>query len=161
MTDQNGVSEAMHRELFRFSVSIPIRYADIDAQRHLNNVAFFLFMEHARVEYMREVGLWEGRDFSGIGMILAETTCTYLAPAYLGENVRVWARVTRLGRKSFHLDYRLATERGVIATGRSAQVCYDYASQQSVPLSDAWRETITTYEPGLDVATAPSRETSD
>ena len=161
MTDQNGVSEAMQRDLFRFSVSIAIRYADIDAQRHLNNVAFFSFMEHARVEYMREVGLWEGRDFGGVGMILAETTCTYLAPAYLGETVRVWARVTHLGRKSFHLDYRLATERGVIATGRSAQVCYDYASQRSVPLSDTWRETITAYEPGLGAATASNRGASD
>lgn len=135
---------------FRFSVSIPIRYADIDAQRHLNNVAYFTFMEHARVEYVRETGLWNGEDFGSIGMIVAETSCQYKAPGYLGETVTVWMRCSHLGKKSFHLEYRLETERGEIATGRSVQVCYDYAQQASIPMPDAWRETIVAYEPGLD-----------
>lgn len=135
---------------FRCSVSVPIRYADIDAQRHLNNVAYFTFMEHARVEYLREVGLWSGEDFGAIGMIVAETSCHYKAPGFLGETVTVWTRCSYLGEKSFHFSYRLETERGEIATGRSVQVCYDYAQQRSIPIPDVWRETIVAYEPGLD-----------
>lgn len=134
---------------FRFSLSIPIRYADIDAQRHLNNVACFAFMEHARVVYLREVGLWQEGDFDAIGMILAEASCTYTAPAFLGETVTIWTRVRSLGTKSFHVEYVLETERGQIATGRSVQVCYDYATQRSIPVPDRWREAITAYEPGL------------
>jgi acyl-CoA thioester hydrolase len=131
---------------FRCSVSIPIRYADIDAQRHLNNVAYFAFMEHARV---RAVGLGGGGDFQAIGMIVAEASCSYRAPARLGETVTVWIRVSHLGDKSFHFEYRLETEQGEIATGRTVQVCYDYARQQSIPLLSDWREAIVTYEPGL------------
>ena len=134
---------------FRCSVSILIRYADIDAQRHLNNVAYFTFMEHARVHYLQETGLWQGDDFGSIGMILAETSCTYTAPAFLGETVTVWTRVSRLGTKSFRFEYRLETELGQIATGWSVQVCYDYARQQSIPMPDQWRERIVAYEPGL------------
>ncbi|MFC2037436.1 acyl-CoA thioesterase [Chloroflexota bacterium] len=134
---------------FRCSVSIPIRYADIDAQRHLNNVAYFAFMEHARVEYLRETGLWSGEDFESIGMIVAETSCNYRAPGFLGETVTVWTRVSHLGNKSFHFEYQLETEQGEIATGRSVQVCYDYVRQRSIPIPDAWRETILAYEPGL------------
>jgi acyl-CoA thioester hydrolase len=134
---------------FRFSVSIPIRYADIDAQRHLNNVAYFTFMEHARVVYLREVGLWREGDFDAIGMILAEASCTYAAPAFLGETVTIWTRVSSLGTKSFRVEYVLETERGEIATGRSVQVCYDYAARSSIPIPDHWREAITAYEPGL------------
>lgn len=137
-------------QLFRCSVPIPIRYADIDAQRHLNNVAYFTFMEHARVAYLREVGLWQGEDFESIGMILAETSCSYKAPACLGETVTVWTRVDYLGNKSFHFEYRLETERGEIATGRSVQVCYDYTRQVSLPIPDAWREAIIAYEPALE-----------
>jgi len=136
-------------QYFRCSVSIPIRYADIDAQRHLNNVAYFAFMEHARVVYLREVGLWGGEDFQAIGMIVAEASCSYRAPARLGETVTVWIRVSHLGNKSFHFEYRLATERGEIATGRTVQVCYDYAHQQSIPLPAEWREAMVSYEPGL------------
>jgi acyl-CoA thioester hydrolase len=134
---------------FRCSVSFSVRYAEIDAQRHLNNVAYFTYMEHARVMYLRETGLWQGQDFELIGMILAETSCSYKAPGYLGDTVTVWTRVSHLGNKSFHFEYRLETERGEIATGHSVQVCYDYAQQRSIPIPDEWRQTIIAYEPGL------------
>lgn len=135
---------------FRFSCSIPIRYADIDAQRHVNNVAYFTFMEQSRVEYLREVGFWTEASFDGLGMIVAEATCVHRAPAYLGETVTVWARVSHLGRKSFTFDYRLETARGEIATGRTAQVCYDYGANQSAPIPPEWRRAIIAYEPALD-----------
>jgi acyl-CoA thioester hydrolase len=133
--------------LFRCSVSIPVRYADIDAQRHVNNVAYFTFMEQARVTYMRQTELWQVDNFDSIGMIVAKACCDYLSPAYLGETVTVWVRVTYMGNKSFHFDYLLETERTKIATGRSIQVCYDYTNQQSIPLPPNWRQTILAFEP--------------
>lgn len=141
-------------QLFRCLVSIPVRYADIDAQRHLNNVASFTFMEHARVVYLRETGLWQGQDFDGVGMVVAEVSCKYLAPGFLNETVTVAVRASHLGTKSFHFEYELATERGLIATGRSVQVCYDYARQCSIPIPDLWRKVILDYEPGLRSARA-------
>jgi acyl-CoA thioester hydrolase len=134
---------------FRFCLTLPIRYDDIDAQRHLNNVSYLVFMQQARVEYLLGLGLWDGVDFGGIGMILREVSCSYLAPAFLGDVVTVWARVSHLGTKSFHMDYRLETERGEIATGRSVQVCYDYARACSMPIPEAWRAAILAYEPAL------------
>lgn len=143
-------SEYNHKQ-FRCYVDIPIRYADIDAQRHLNNVAYFAFMEHARVKYLREVGLWQGTDFESVGMIVADASCNYSTPAYLGETVRVWVRVSYLGNKSFHFEYILETERGSIATGKTIQVCYNYSQKHSIPMPDVWRDAIYTYEPGMQV----------
>jgi acyl-CoA thioester hydrolase len=134
---------------FRFSCTIAIRYADIDAQRHVNNVAYFTFMEQARVEYLREVGLWSEAEFDGLGMIVAEASCSYQAPAYLDDRVTVWARINHLGNKSFHFEYHLETPRGGIATGRTVQVCYDYGVNRSAPIPDRWRRAILAYEPAL------------
>lgn len=146
-------------QLFRCLVPIPIRYADIDAQRHLNNVAYFAFMEHARVVYLRETGLWQGKDYDGVGMVVAEVCCQYQAPAFLGETVTVAVRASELGTKSFRFEYELTTERGLIATGRSVQVCYDYERQCSIAIPDRWREGILAYEPGLQGSVpAPSSE---
>jgi acyl-CoA thioester hydrolase len=142
-------NQASESDPFRFSVTLPVRYADIDAQRHLNNVKYFVFIEHARVAYLREVGLWDGYDFDTIGMIVAEATCTYLAPAYFGEAVTVWTRVSHLGNKSFHFEFRLVTGRGEIATGRTVQVCYDYAAGKSIPMPEKWRQAFVEYEPEL------------
>ena len=134
---------------FRCAVPLPIRYGDIDAQRHLNNVAYFTFMEHARVQYLYELGLWDRKSFGAVGMILAEASCQFKAPAYLGETVTVWTRVSYLGHKSFRFEYRLQTDRAEIATGSSVQVCFEYDRQQSIPIPDAWRQAITAYEPAL------------
>jgi acyl-CoA thioesterase FadM len=35
------------------------------------------------------------------------------------------------------------------ATGRTAQVCYDYQNRRSIPIPDEWREIVVAYEPGL------------
>lgn len=134
--------------LFHWSVAIPIRYHDIDAQRHLNNVAALEFGEHARVMYLKAVGLWEGRDFDALGMILAEVSCTYKAPAYLGETVTVWVRASELGTKSFRFQYLLEVEGREIAVGHTVQVCYDYRRKESIPIPDEWRVKITEFEQG-------------
>jgi len=134
---------------YRFYVDFAVRYDDIDAQRHLNNISYLIFMQQAPLEYLRRLGLWDGADFDGIGMILREITCTYHAPAYLGETVRVWTRVTYLGSKSFHIEHRLETERGEIAAGRSVQICYDYLQARSIPMPAAWRAAVLAYEPAL------------
>ena len=140
---------------FRFSIAFPIHYDHIDAQRHLNNVAYFLFMQQARLAYLQEVGLWHGDSFDSIGMILLESSCTFRMPAQYGETVTVWTRISRLGNKSFDFEYRLVTERGEIAVGRSVQVCYDYEKQRSLPMLTAWREAILAFEPALGAGTSP------
>lgn len=146
----------------QWSIAIPIRYADIDAQRHLNNVAYFTFMEHARVAFMQGLGLWAGTDFDEVGMILAETSCRYLAPAYLGETVTVAVWVSHVGNKSFHLEYRLEAGGRPIAAGRSVQVGYDYRRGCSIPLPEEWRAAFRVREQtpaGGQTPEAPFRRT--
>jgi acyl-CoA thioester hydrolase len=149
MVESNVESQPASPAPFRFSIAFPVQYDHIDAQRHLNNVAYFVFMQQARLAYLQEVGLWQGESYDSIGMILVETGCTYKMPALYGETVTVWTRISRLGGKSFDFDYRLTTPRGEIATGRSAQVCYDYQRQRSIPMPAAWRTAILAFEPGL------------
>lgn len=131
---------------FRFRIDIQVRYSDIDAQRHLNNVAFFSFMEQARVAYVRNLGFWSDDFYSSVGMIVAKAECTYLAPAYLMDTVTVWTRVSHLGNKSFHFEYLLETEQAVIAKGQSVQACFDYSTQQTQTIPDAWKRAIKSFE---------------
>jgi acyl-CoA thioester hydrolase len=149
MAEPAATPQPVDPGLFRFCLAFPIRYDDIDAQRHLNNVSYSVFMQQARLEYLQALGLWNGIDFEEIGMIMRETTCSYQSPAHLGETVRVWTRVSCLGTKSFHFEHRLETQRGEIATGRSAHICYDWAQLRSIAIPDAWRAAILAYEPAL------------
>jgi acyl-CoA thioester hydrolase len=142
---------------FRFYHPIEVRYADIDAQRHVNNVAFFSYMETARARYLQHLGLWDGKDFMQIGIIVAEATCTYRAPAAYGQPLRVGVRTARLGNKSLELHYSIedTTTGQTVAVGKTIQVAYDYHLRQAVPVPEEWRHALAAFdglapaEPGL------------
>jgi acyl-CoA thioester hydrolase len=136
---------------YRFFHPIEVRYADIDAQRHVNNACYFVYMEQARGKYVQHLGLWNGEDFEGIGFILAEQSCTYKAPIAYTQRIHVGVRTTRIGNKSFEVAYSVR-ELGTgqeMASGRTVLVAYDYELEQSIPIPDRWRQTIREFE-GLD-----------
>lgn len=135
---------------YRFFYPIEIRYGDIDAQRHVNNARYFTFMEQARLTYVMNLGLWSGADYDQIGIILAEQSCTYLAPIVLGQEVEVGVRTARMGSKSLEMHYSLrdAQTHQELATGISILVAYDYQSAESIPIPTAWRSAIESYESG-------------
>ena len=132
---------------YNFSCPIEVRYADIDAQGHVNNAKFFTFMEHARYKYIERVGLWQVADgFENLGQIVASTTCDFKRPVCLGQVVAVAARMVRLGTKSLEMEFRLTVEGAEVAVGRSVQVAYNFKTEQSVAIPDRWRELIGRFE---------------
>ncbi len=135
-------------ERFRFYHPISIRYGDIDAQGHVNNACYFTYMEETRVRYIASLGLWDRRAFNSIGIILAETSCRFLAPIGLTDDVRVGVCTTHLGTKSLITEYRFeeATQRRLMASGRAVLVAYDYGRQTSIPIPVNWREALARFE---------------
>jgi len=124
-----------------------VRYADLDPQRHVNNVAIFTFFEQARAKYLEHLGLWGGGDFDDLGVILAEASATYKAPIAYTDRIAVEAGVTRLGTKSLEFGYAVRGADGrELATGRTVLVAYDYRRGLSIPLPLAWRVRITEFE---------------
>lgn len=144
---------------FRFSHPIEVRYADLDPQRHVNNATLFSYLEQARARYLQQLGLWDGRDFDAIGIILAEASLRFLRPIAFGEAVVVETGVTRLGTKSFDFEYLVRRDDGVpLATGRSVLVAYDYHRGESIALPDAWRRAISEFEGEVAEAPGPPSE---
>ncbi len=131
-----------------FSVLIPIRYGDLDAQGHVNNARSVTFIEHARILYLRDVGLWDGRDFKNLGLIVADVHVAYLAQILYGQTVRVRARVTHLGNKSMKFEYLLEdAETGLLfSRAETVMVAFDYHADRSIPIPDSWREKIAAFE---------------
>lgn len=141
---------------FHFFHPIEIRYGDLDPQGHVNNAKYLTYMEQARIQYIKHLGLWKSNSFIDVGIILAEVRVTYRLPIQFGTAIQVGVRVTRLGNKSMDMEYSLqdiATAQEM-ANGSSVLVAYDYRSQQTIPIPDHWRRQIATFE-GLDFLQSP------
>jgi len=133
---------------YRFYQPVEIRYGDIDAQRHVNNARYFTYLESARTNYVKNLGLWDGSDFDAIGIILVETTCTFKAPISFGQHIKVGVRTVRLGNKSLEMQHTFQDiDSGQeMATARSVIVAYDYQKERSISIPKEWREAIETFE---------------
>ena len=133
---------------FRYYQPLQLRYSDIDAQGHVNNARYITFTEYARSRYLTEVGLWDGRSFMDLDLIVADTHISYLAPIKLSQRIRVGTRVSKIGTKSMVFEFQIEDgDNGkVMATGETVMVCYDYNVGATKRVSDGWRTKISLYE---------------
>jgi acyl-CoA thioester hydrolase len=75
------------------------RFSDMDAERHLNNVALASFYEDARVSFLHSVpGHGQTHRF-----VIAHISISYLAEAHYPGEYEVGLGVSRFGTKSFDI----------------------------------------------------------
>ena len=123
-----------------YEMRLPIRWGDMDAMGHVNNVAYFRYMEAVRIEWMVSVGA--SLDPHGVGPVIANTFCNYLTQLEYPGELLVKLYLANPGRSSF--DMFLTLERidqpgKVYANGGATTVWVDFPNQKSVPLPDAVR----------------------
>lgn len=133
---------------FHFSIPIQVRYGDLDPQWHVNNTRFLAYIEQARFEYLMKLGLFDGRSFLDLGLIVADVHIAYRAPIEIGQQILVRVRTARIGNKSLTLAYRVedAQTGELCAEAETVMVAYDYRAHASVTVSEEWRAKITAFE---------------
>lgn len=129
-----------------------VEFRDVDAARHVNNAVYLTYLETARVGYLREALGHEILDH--LSLIVARITIDFRSPARFGQALEVGARVPRVGSKSFEMEHEVRAGDGrLVAEASSVLVAFDYDRHDSVPVPQAWRERIETYEARSSVAT--------
>jgi len=127
-----------------YETILDVRFRDIDAMGHVNNAVYATYAEQARANYFADV---LDEDLSAISSVLARIEIDYHRPVELGDGpVTVEVSVPRLGESSLPMEYEIRTVDDELAASiESVQVAYDREAGESVPIPDAWRETITEY----------------
>jgi acyl-CoA thioester hydrolase len=118
-----------------------IRYGDLDANRHLNNVIVLQFFESARIAYMQTVAPEADPTDPehGTGFIFAEAHVNYRSPGFYEEPLRTFIRPSHLRRSSVRLEFRMVcdTDDRLIAEGWGTIVGYDYRTHRAAPIPAA------------------------
>ena len=131
-----------------FAHRIEVRFRDCDPLGHVNNAAYLTYLEQARLFYWRS--LWgfglEGNERdrrSRPGVIMARAEIDYRLPAHYGQTLDVRIDLAAVGKTSFTYDYEIVDEEErVIASARTVQVMYDYATARPVPIPDEIRQKM-------------------
>ena len=79
---------------------------------------------------------------------MAEISCRFLAPATLDDTLCVSLRIDRFGTKSWGFEYLVwrTADRKPVATGRSAQVFFNYQQQRSMAVPDWFVQQVEAFE---------------
>ena len=121
-----------------------IRFGDLDAMRHLNNVVFLRYFESARIAYLNEALEQHdpvNRD-GGFGFIFASCHIDYRSPGHFDEEVAIRVRPAEIGTKSLKLEFDMRVGDRLLAEGNGVMVGYDYEAERTPALPEALKSKL-------------------
>ena len=139
---------------FKFSARTRVGFSDTDAQGIVYYGRYFPYIDLARVEYHRRLGLL-GMEVGEPGVEFVSRACTieYEAPAVFDDELEVYIRVARIGRTS--ATYEAAVYRArddvLMVTATQTLVLVDLDGRKPCAIPASFRDTIAGFE-GDDVS---------
>lgn len=133
---------SQHRTLV-FQLQLPVRWADMDVNGHVNNVCFFTYFESARLDWAESVRPRALRN--GQGLVVAQASCNYVRPIPYPETLRIDLYASAPRRSSFTNYYELlsATNSAIkYGDGQTVMVWVDRTSGKTLPLPDYMRNAL-------------------
>lgn len=139
----------MTRPTRPYTVAVPLRWSDMDAYGHVNNVQFLRLMEDARIKAFQE---WFGprNNLLSSGCVVARSEIEYLTPlSFQHDGVAVDVWVSRIGGATFDLGYEIRDPPEVghrlYAQAETTMVWYDFdghAPRRGTPAERAVLEAV-------------------
>ncbi len=132
-----------------YYLSIPVRYADTDAQTHVFFGNYFTYMDEAYMGYLEAIGFsWAALADMDLETYYVSADCQFMGRAYYGDMLHVYAGCTRLGNSSLEVEMSVINSGSIelIAKGRMIAVMIDSTSDKAVRIPDAFREAVNTFQ---------------
>ncbi|MDP6934766.1 MAG: thioesterase family protein [Myxococcota bacterium] len=131
-------------EGFPVTLDVPVAWGEMDAFQHVNNVAYFRYMESGRIAYFEQVGIVEHMKAHSVGPILAETRCRFRAPLFYPDTLTVGVRSVNLASDRFLLQMIIVSHSlgRIAAEGDGNIVYYDYEKGARADVPDPIRQAL-------------------
>ncbi len=130
------------------TITQQVRWGDMDAMGHVNNVVYFQYCESGRIAYVDRLDTSSFREHERQSLGMVAANLNFRRQMHYPGEVIVETHVTEIGYKSFTVAYRLldASDRQVVAEGTSVCVWVDYAAGRALPLPEALVDGIAQFE---------------
>lgn len=135
---------SLRPEHYPFWTEERVRFADLDINGHVNNIAFAIYAESGRAAFLAATGLWSVDDPSRQS-VLAHVEIDYLQELKYPADLRVGLRVIEIGRTSFKLGAGIFRGDHCVALVRSVQVRIDARSKRPLALDEDEQRMLQAY----------------
>ena len=127
-----------------FVASVALRWGDVDALGHVNNVIYLRLLEEARVQFL--AGLASTGEH-GFGVLAARHEIDYLKPLhYSTQPVAIKTWIERIGTASFTVGYVVVAPDGdIVCAAKTVIVAIDALSGKAVAMPEQLRQRLQVY----------------
>lgn len=127
----------------KITTQIQQRFADADTLGHINNIHLQEYFDLGKMELYQRI-LGNRIDWRGINLVLVSIKTDMMRQTRLGDEVVVESWVEKVGNKSMTVGQSLINRADGVANAEchTVVVCFDFATQTSVPLPDEWRALL-------------------
>jgi acyl-CoA thioester hydrolase len=124
---------------------VTVRWGDMDAMGHVNNMMYLQYLESARVGYFEAIG-WGGRMENGQrqGPVVVSQTFNYRRQVVYPDELEVGIRCQEIRGRSFILAYgvfRKGTD-VLVGDGFTVTVWLDWGAGKAVEISPNLRQAL-------------------
>jgi acyl-CoA thioester hydrolase len=129
------------REDFRYAITIPTRWLDVDVYGHVNNVVYYAYFDTVINRFLVDEGKLDVARDDAIG-VCAESQCTYVRSVGFPDELTAAMRVAKIGTTS--VTYEIAIFRGdaLSAHGRFVHVFVDRTTRTPTPIPEKLRTAL-------------------
>jgi acyl-CoA thioester hydrolase len=130
-------------EKYITGIHINIDWAELDLFGHVNNVAFFRYIQAARVHYCEIIGLTSLNEKNKPGFLVASSHCNFRKSLKFPGTVRIYVKTKQVNNTSFVLNYLLYDDAGQLAAdAEDVLVVFDYNTRQKIQITAELRKMI-------------------
>jgi len=127
----------------RHTYDCRVRWSDVDAYGHVNNVKYFEYYQEARIAFLQRLGGDWSPGASSERFVVARLTVDYRRPMlFRAEPFPIDSWVSRIGRSSYDVKAQIRDGEQVLSWATAVLVGYDLATARARPLSDAERSAL-------------------
>ncbi len=127
----------------RHTYECQVRWSDVDAYGHVNNVKYFEYYQEARIAFLATCGQTLLRAEGTEQFVVARLTVDYRRPIlFRREPFPIDSWVTRIGTSSYDVQSQIRDCDEVLSRATAVLVAYDLEGSRARPLTDAERTAL-------------------
>jgi acyl-CoA thioester hydrolase len=123
--------------------TVRVRYKETDQMGVVYHGNYLTYFEIGRVEYLRDRGMAykEMEEVDDSYIVVAETHCRHLRPAYYDDVLRIRTRVSRARRRTLRFAYEIVNDATgqLLTTGETVHVVCNKAGRPKALPEKYWK----------------------
>lgn len=134
-------------EHYHTELNLRVDWADLDLFGHVNNVAFFKYVQAARVNYCEKIGLTSLNETGKNSFMVASSQCQFKKPLTFPGDIKIVMKVDWIKNTSLQFSYKIIDRnKDLVAEATDVIVVFDHHLKTKVHISQKLKELISSVE---------------